>query len=108
MAIHPMHPGQLYLAKIEHFVKLNVKDNSKNSSYSIWMACVRFYYEHECKVWFGGPTQVWSKTTSPDTFYIDLSHIKSRVAYCESVVDFGRIIGSQSVFVVSVLCNYSH
>lgn len=108
MAIHPLHPAHLYLTRIEHFAKLNVRDNIKDVTHSIWTACVSFYYEHECKVWFGGPTQVWSKTTSPDMYYIILSSIKTRVAYCECVVDFGRVIGSQSVFVVSLLSNYSN
>ena len=108
MAIHPKYPGQIYLTKIEHFAKLNVKDDVKGCTQSIWTACVSFYYEHDHKVWFGGPTQVWSKATSPDQYYISLSDIKTRVAYCESDVDFGRIIGCQSVFVVSLLMNYSN
>ena len=108
MASHPEHPGVLHLAKIEHFAKIDVRDNMNNANYSIWTACVSFYYEHECKVWFGGPTQVWSRATSPDTYYISLSCIKTRVAYCEWEVDFGRRIGHQNVLIVSLLSNYSN
>lgn len=107
MAIHPKRPGEIHLARIEHFANLDVKDNgSDNSSQKrLWAACVNFYYEHDCKVWFGHPTQVWSRSTSPDFFYISLSSIKSRVAYCESIVDFGRFIGKETVYVVSILSN---
>jgi len=102
MAIHPKHPNQLFFAKIEHFAKLDIKDNSKAATVSVWTACVRFYDEHQCKVWFGGPTQVWTRTTSLDAFYIPLHCIKTRVAYCETLVDFGRVIGNE---IVSLLSN---
>ena len=108
MAIHPDHPDRLNLAKIEHFAKLDIKDNSKNLTISVWTACARFYAEHPCKLWFGGPTQVWTKTSSFDAYYIPLHFIKTRVAYSETVVDFGRIIGKESVYVVSLLSNFGN
>ena len=111
MAIHPKYPNEPQLAKIEYFAKLDARDNTNtcftsidsNGGLSIWIACVSFYYMHDCKVWFGGPTQVWCRSTSPDQYYISLSSIKSRVAHCETVVDFGRVMGKQTVFVVSML-----
>ena len=103
IAIHPNHPDQLYFAKIEYFAKLDIKDNCKASTISVWTACVSFYDEHPCKVWYGGLTQVWTRTSSFDVFYIPLLFIKTRVAYSEAVVDFGRIIGKQTVYVVSLV-----
>ncbi len=107
MALHPRFSDQTHLAEIENFAKLDVKIES-NSTISIWTASVKYYFEHDCKKWFGGPTQVWSKTKSPDTYYICLSSIKSKVAYCETEVDFGRYIGKQTVYVVSLLSNFSN
>ena len=107
MASHPHYENKLYLAKIEHFSKLDIKDNQQNSVISEWVACVRFYDEHACKVWFGGPTQVWTRSISPDSYYIKLSSIKCRAAYCKTNVNFGRVIGQQTVLVVSLLSNFS-
>ena len=116
MAIHPKYPNELYLAKIEYFAKLDARDNTNtcftsihsNGELSIWIACVSFYYMHDCKVWFGGPTQVWCRSTSPDHYYISLSSFKCRVAHCKTVIDFGRVIGKQTVFVVSVITLVLH
>ena len=105
MALHPKHPNQLHLAKIEHFVKLDVRDNSNATTICLWMACVQFFDEHQCKVWFGGSTQVWKRTTSPDMFYIPICDVKSRVAFCSISVNFGRVIGEEMVHVVSILSN---
>lgn len=102
MISHPRHPEQLHLAKIEYFAKLNILDSGTDDT-SMWIACVTFFYEHDCKVWFGGPTQVWSRSTTPDSYFIMLQSIKSRVAYCETTVDFGTRIGKQTVYVVSLL-----
>lgn len=108
MAVHPRHPDQIHLARIEHYAKLDIKDCKSDTKSSVWVACVSFYYEHDCKVWFGDPTQVWARSTSPDCYYVRLPSIKSRVAYCETVVDFGRYIGKQTVFVVSPLSNFGN
>lgn len=75
---------------------------------SMWTACVQFFEEHQCKVWFGGPTEVLTRITSPDVFYIPLYDIKTRVAYCETSVDFGRVIGEEVVYVVSFLSNFGN
>ena len=61
MANDPEH-ASVYLAKIECFKKNNVK-SSIDSSVTLWTACLSFYQGHCCKVWFGGPTQVWAETT---------------------------------------------
>ena len=80
---------------------MDIKDNSKANTNSIWTACVLFFD------WFGGPTQVWTRTT-PDAFYIPLHHIKTRVAYCATLVDFGRVIGKEMVYVVSLMSNFGN
>ena len=103
MATHPNHPDQLNFARIECFAKLDIKDNRNTSTISVWTACVRFYEEHPCKLWYGGPTQIWTRTTSLDVFYIPLHFIKNRVAYSETSVNFGRIIGTETVYIVSLL-----
>ena len=105
MATHPNHPDQLNFARIECFAKLDIKDNRNTSTISVWTACVRFYEEHPCKLWYGGPTQIWTRTTSLDVFYIPLHFIKNRVAYSETSVNFGRIIGTETVYIVSLLSN---
>ena len=105
MAPHPNHPDSLHLAKIEHFANVEIRDNSKATTISVWTACVQFIDEHQGRAWFGGPTEVWTKTTYLDVFYIPLHTIKTRVAYCEKLVDFGQSIGKESVYVVSLLSN---
>lgn len=107
MASHPNFSDQIHLAEIQHFAKLDIKIVN-SSTISVWTASVRFYFEHNCKKWFGGPTQVWSKSKSPDIYYICLSSIKSKVALCETEVDFGRFIGKQTVYVVSLLSNFAN
>ena len=109
MATHPNHPDQLYFTKIEYFARLDIRDNHNHndSTISMWTACVKFYEEHQChsKLWYGGPTQVWTRTAAFDVFYIPLHYIKNRVAYSETSVNFGRIIGTETVYVVSLLSN---
>ena len=88
MAHHPNHPDYLYLARIEHFAKLKVRGY-------YYQYLDSFFGKHQCKVWFGGPTEVCTRTTYLDAFYIPLHDIKTRVAYCEKLVDFGRVIGKK-------------
>lgn len=116
MALHPEHPDQLYLARIEHFCRVIIRDDAKSQStnnvlpetisVAFWVACVSFYDAHDYKSWFGAPTQVWCRSSSPSRHHIKLSSIKNRVAYCEHEVDFGGIIGKQNVLVVSVLTGF--
>ena len=69
---------------------------------TLWVACASFYDEHDYKSWFGGPTQVWTRSIF-DVQYICLSSIKCEVAICETEVNFGGVIGKQNVYVVSLL-----
>lgn len=49
---------------------------------------------------FGYPTEVWPKVPSMDMCYLPLSCIKNRVAYCSTTINFGRIAGQDSVYIV--------
>ena len=105
LAKHPQHPHNQHLARIEFFAKVDVITTADHQS-SFWIAVVSFYYEHQCKVWFGHPTQVWARSTLPDWFFIPISYIQSRVAYCEVEVDFGHVISREKIMVVSPLAIY--
>ena len=51
--------------------------------------------------WFGSPCQVWSSVTnSPSYSFVLIKDIVSRVVYTKSTVNFGRLIGSETVVVV--------
>lgn len=104
MTIHPGHPYTPHLARIEFFAQVDLELTVGNeANVSHWIACVSYHFEHRCKVWFGYPTEVWARATSHDLFFIPIMSIRSRVAYCELEVDFGRIIGKEKVMVVSPL-----
>ena len=109
MAAHPHQPSEIHLVKVEHYCMLNytIHGTSQTSTVSKWVACVTFYEVHPCRVWYGGLTEVWCRTQSASCNYVPLSSIVSRVAYCEAEVDFGRVIGKQTVLVVSILSNFS-
>lgn len=106
MAKHSRYPDRLFLAKIEHFAEVNFEDNKSSKVRSVWTACVSFYDEHDYKKWFGGPTEVWTRSIF-DITYICLPAIKCQVAFCETDVNFGSSIGKQTVYVVSLLSNVS-
>ena len=94
------------LALIDHYLKVDVlkyPDTDQPHHRSIWLAVVKFYYEHHCRVWFGSPVEVWSTVPSSDVSYIPVINIKSRVAYSKQKVHFGRVIGSETVLIVSPL-----
>lgn len=54
------------------------------------VAAVSWHEAHPCHVWFGRPTQVWSNSTVGYCF-IPVRNIKSRVIYCKTTINFGRI-----------------
>ena len=93
MATHTRYPGNK--------PQLDILSLSNVMSY--WFAAVYFYFDHQCRVWFGYPCEVWSYSTVPDLILIPISFISCLVALCELEVDFGRVIGKQKVFVVSPL-----
>ena len=79
-----------------------VKSDSTKKHY-MWFAAVSWFMEHQCKFWFGSPTQVWSSTPYPGYCFIPVSDIKSRVIYSKYVVNFGRRMGEETVFVITPL-----
>ena len=84
------------VAKVQYFFKCNVRVGSDGVINNFWFVAVRFYSEHSCKVWRGLPTEVGSAVTTPG---IPLTCIKSRVAYCKISVNFGRVVGIDSVII---------
>ena len=106
LSILDSHIHSQNLAIIEFFAKVDVITTDDNHQSSFWIAVVSFYYEHQCKVLFGHPTETWARSTLPDWFFIPISYIQSRVAYCEMEVDFGHIIGKENIVVVSPLAIY--
>ena len=90
------------LAEIQYFLKCDVKIEG-NFIQSFWFVALSFYYPHECRVWFGNPTEVWSAVASPDYYFLPLSYIQSRVAYSKQKINFGQVIGTDSVLVITPL-----
>lgn len=89
---------KIKLANIEFFFRCNVRVRSE-SVVSFWFVAVKLYSDHLCKVWFGSPTEVWSAVTTPGMYFLPLTCIKCRVAYCKKTVNFGRVIGNDSVII---------
>lgn len=88
------------LAEIQHFLKCAIRYSNQHHSENFWLAAVKVYFEHQCRVWFGHPTEIWASCTRPELIYIPLSYIKCRVAYTTLEQYFGRIIGTDKVSVV--------
>lgn len=63
------------------------------------MVAVKLFFLIVCKVWFSVPTEVWSAVNTPDIYFLPLTCIKSRVAYCKKTVNFGRVVGDDSVII---------
>ena len=81
--------------------------NETKYTHVVWVAAVKWFFEHQYKVWFGHPTQVWSSACYPG-FFIPISNIKSRVVYSHHLVNFGRIIGEEKVYIVTPLDVLDH
>ena len=90
-----------YLSKIRFFVgAVAVSKVDHTKTHSMWCAAVSWFMEHQCKVWFGSPAQVWSTATYPGYSYIPVPDIKS---YSKSVVYFSRLIGTATVYIITPL-----
>lgn len=92
------------LVEINYFVQCTVLVtnplNNQCSRHSHWLAHCSSYMEHQCKAWYGYPTQVWSIGFRTGFNYFLLNDVTSRVVYVRTKVNFGRIIGEDSVLVV--------
>lgn len=95
----------LELAEIQYFSECAVVLNDQGRTISLWVACVNWYLEHPCKLWYGNPVEVWTTVHSPVTSLIPVKHIKSRLVYAKCRRDFGRRLLNDSVYVISPL-NY--
>ena len=72
---------------------------------TLWVACVRIFLEHPCKVWFGHPVQVWTAVASPETYLIPVTNIVSRLVYTKCRRDFGATKDDLVYVVVPLLSN---
>lgn len=89
------------LAEIQYFVEcVAVPDKEKAKPINQCFACVSWFMEHPCKLWYGNPVQVWTTVTSPGLFLIPVVSIMSRVVYTKCTRDFGRHIFNDTVYVV--------
>lgn len=93
--------SELTLVKILYFAQVSSMKEFENRKTTVttWFAKVQTFEHHNCRVWFGLPTEVWTRVEANECF-IPLSYLKYRVAHVSDRVDFGRIIGTDSVFVV--------
>ena len=105
-ACHVDDARKICLAEIQYFFQCDVCVGS-DGAISFWFVAVSFYFDHQCRVWFGSPTEVWSAVASPDIFFLPLSCIRSRVAYCKKEVHFGHVIGNDSVIIAVPLVSGS-
>ena len=87
------------LAKVCFFAKFNAR-NENNETLTFSVAAVSWYMFHPCHVWFGKPTQVWATTLYPGYNFIPVSKIKSRVIHSKASINFGSVIGVDSVYVI--------
>lgn len=93
------------LAEIQFFANINYTLATNSTTERIWVAAIQYFIPHPCKGWFCHPAEVWCKETSPGLFFIPLKHIKTRVVYTVSPVDFGRVIGVQTVMTIVPIVN---
>lgn len=94
--------GEEKLAEIQYYVKCAVRIEGK--TLYIWLVALSFFPEHQCKVWYGHPTEVWGGIPDIDIYFLPLHSILNRVTFTKCNVNFGRIIGTDSVIVVTPLC----
>ena len=92
------------LAEIQYFARCGLSVFGNHSAApqreSVWIACIKCFQEHQCKVWFGKPTELWGTDTNSEIF-VCVTSLVCRVSYCRTSVDFGRVIGTQNVIVAS-------
>ncbi len=85
------------LCAIQYFAECKIV----NSQEIFWVAAISEFMEHQCKVWFGKPVQVWcTAPKSPGVAFIPISFIKSRVVFIKTKFNFGQYIGEDSVYII--------
>ena len=71
---------------IHYFLKCSYV-NGRNITSTLWLADISHLLERQCKVWYGYPTEVWSKYEASESSLIPLLNIHSRVAYVSTHVN---------------------
>ena len=97
--------GDVCLANVLYFAQVFCK--VADGKVAEWVAAVKWYETHQCRVWFGYPIEVWGPMQEPGYSLIPLTAIKSRVIHKKMLVNFGRIIDVHSVVVAVPLENNS-
>ena len=88
------------LAEIIFFLECVIVPTDENTLHAThWVAAVHWFMDHPCKVWFGNPTQVWCTSHFPGHSFILVPDIISRMIYTKELCNFGRLIGSNTVYV---------
>lgn len=88
------------LFEILCFVQCTVKVVDTSDVQKHWLVKCSPFMSHQCKPWYGYPTEVWSSVLEDDYKYFTLDRIQSRVVYTEANVNFGRVMGHDNVLVV--------
>ena len=67
--IYSLTDSEFRIAEVEYYFKVYVKVTTDScvDTKTFWFASVSLFERYNCKVWFGNPTQVWSRLTTPDT-----------------------------------------
>lgn len=87
------------LCAIQYFAECKLVNSRSQKSF--WIAAISEFMEHQCKVWFGKPTQVWcTAPKSTGVEYIPISFIRSRVVFTKTKFNFGQHIGEDSVYII--------
>ena len=71
-----------YLLKCSYVHKVD----GRNITSTLWLANISHLLEHQCKVWYGYPTEVWSKFEASESLLIPLLNIHSRVACVNTLI----------------------
>lgn len=92
--------NSMNLAEVQYFASCTIVSAGDGHKQIMWVASVRWYMEHQCRVWFGQPAQVWSGACYPGNFFIPITNVVSRVVYVHHLVNFGRVIGEEKIYVI--------
>ena len=110
LASRSVSGDRVELAEIQFFARCAATVRSQDSSKTatLWVACVKIFLEHPCKVWFGHPVQVWTAVASPETYLIPVTNITFRLVYTKCRRDFGITKDDLVYVIVPLLSNEIH
>ena len=94
--------GKEKLAEVQYYAKCTITSQA-SKSLNFWLAAVSFFPEHQCKHWYGRPTEVWGGISDLDVCFLPLCDIQDRVTFTKSSVHFGQFIGTDKVIVITPL-----